>query len=213
MCCLERHHRHARNSTMSSSYMPPGVPPRSSRVHRPSPGRIRRALRDATARPASYPNRTRPGHGVEVLTQQSNGGKTTSTVSTANRWGSRCDGRQWPHMPSSVLGDVFGQAQDSGIISWTRVLALDSALSSGKHATINWGGGQPRHPVEGHNGETDHILAHQGSRGMCCWGVSAKCVIAQIREVYGERTGVTKNIEFIARDTQRYPAQINPRLS
>ena len=74
VCCLERHHRHARNSTMSSSYMPPGVPPRSSRVHRPSPGRIRRALRDATARPASYPHRTPPGRGGEVLTQQSNGG-------------------------------------------------------------------------------------------------------------------------------------------
>ena len=54
--------------------MSPGVPPRSSRVHRPSPGRIRRALRDATARPASYPHRTPPGRGGEVLTQQSNGG-------------------------------------------------------------------------------------------------------------------------------------------
>ena len=43
-------------------------------------------------------------------------------------------------MPASVLGDAFGQAQDSGIISSTRVLALDSALSSGKYATINWGG-------------------------------------------------------------------------
>ena len=61
-------------------------------------------------------------------------------------------------MPSSVLGDPFDQAQDSRIISWTRVLALDSALGSGKHATINLGEGQPRHPLEGYNVETDHIL-------------------------------------------------------
>ena len=40
-------------------------------------------------------------------------------------------------MPSSELGDAFGQVQDSGIFSSTRVPALDSALSSGKHATIN----------------------------------------------------------------------------
>ena len=68
------------------------------------------------------------------------GAVTTSTVSTKNRWGSCGDGRQWPHMPSSELGDAFGQAQDSGIISSTHVLALDSALSSGKYATINRGG-------------------------------------------------------------------------
>ena len=140
MCCLERHHQHARNSTMSPSYMSPGVPPRSSWVHRQSPGHIRRALRDATARPASYPNWTSPSRGGEVLTQQSDGAVTTSTVSTTNRCGSCGDGRQRPYMPSSVLGDAFGQAQDSGIISLTHVLALDSALSSGKYATINWGG-------------------------------------------------------------------------
>jgi hypothetical protein len=120
--------------------MSPGVPPRSSWVHRPSPGRIRRALRDATARPASYPNWTSPSRGGEVLTQQSDGGGDHIDRLHDEPLGSCGDGRQWPHMPSSVLGDAFGQAQDSGIISSTRVLALDSALSSGKYATINWGG-------------------------------------------------------------------------
>ena len=73
VCCLERHHRHARSSTTSSSYTSPDVSPRSSWVHRQSPGQIQRALCDATARPASYPNRTSPSRGGEVLTQQSDG--------------------------------------------------------------------------------------------------------------------------------------------
>ena len=102
--------------------MSPGVPPRSSRVHRPSPGRIRRALRDATARPASYPHRTPPGRGGEVLTQQSNGGGDHVD---------RLNDEPW---------DAFGQAQDSSIISSTRVPALAKALSSLKHATNNQGG-------------------------------------------------------------------------
>ena len=61
----------------------------------------------------------------------------------------------------------------------------------------------------------NHILVDQVSAGMCVVrrGVSAKCVVAQIREVCGERTGVTKIIEFIVRDRQRYPAQVSPRLS
>ena len=183
-------------------------------------GSIDRLLAEFGGRSATPPlglPLTPIGHRPVVVLRCSHNNQTGAvtmwTVSTTNRWGSRGDGRQLPHMPSSVLGDTFGQAQDSGIFSSTRVPALDLALSSGKHATINWGGGQPRHPVEGHNGETDHISVHQGSRGMCCWGVSDKCVIAQIREVYGERTGVTKIIEFIAKNTQRYPAQINPRLS
>ena len=96
---------------------------------------------------------------------------TTSTVSTTNRWGSCGDGRQWPHMPSSVLGDAFGRTQDSSIISSTHMLVLNSALSSGKHATINQGGGQSRRPLEGDKGEANHISIHQGSVGMRCWGI------------------------------------------
>ena len=127
------------------------------------------------------------------------GAVTTSIVSMTNHWGSRGDGRQWSHMPSSVLGDAFGQAQDSGIISYP------DPRASTRHGTQLWktcnnqsGRGQPRHPLEGYKGETDHISVYQGcSTGMCCWGVSTiKCVIAQSREVCGEHTGVTKIIEY-----------------
>jgi len=86
------------------------------------------------------PIRHRPVVVVRCSHNNQTGAVTTSTVSTTNRWGSRGDGRQWPHMPSSVLGDAFGQAQDSGIFSSTRVPALDSTLNSGKHAIINRGG-------------------------------------------------------------------------
>ena len=84
------------------------------------------------------------GHRPVVVVRFSHNNQTGAvtmwTVSTTNRWGSRGDGRQWPHMSSSVLGDAFGQAQDSSIISSTRVPALAKALSSLKHATNNQGG-------------------------------------------------------------------------
>ena len=55
--------------------------------------------------------------------------------------------------------------------------------------------------MEGHEGVKDRILLHTGSEGMRCErDLSAERAIAQIREVYRERTGVTKNIELIVKD-------------
>ena len=55
--------------------------------------------------------------------------------------------------------------------------------------------------MEGHEWVKDRISLHPGSEGMRCErDVSAERTIAQIREVYGERTGVTKNIELIVKD-------------
>ena len=43
-------------------------------------------------------------------------------------------------------------------------------------------------------------------------GVSAERAIARIREVYGERTGVTKIMELMTRDKTRYPTKVHPHL-
>jgi len=43
-------------------------------------------------------------------------------------------------------------------------------------------------------------------------GMSAERAMARIREVYGERTGVTKIMQLMIRDKTRYPAKVHPRL-